>query len=96
MVCDETVNRNTQLTVDTEIANFTPYTYGGLVAASTSITQHIAVIFNFLAIFVRLKERLVDPRVVIWITVFAFLLGYLVWETLVYHSIQESSRYASR
>lgn len=65
-------------------------------AASTSITQHIAVIFIFLSVFVRLKERLIDPRIIIWLSVFAFLLGYFVWETLVYHSIHESSRYASR
>lgn len=96
MVCVGKVNETTKLMLSPEIANFTPYTYWGLVAASSSITQHVAVIFIFLSVFVRLKERLIDPRIIIWLSVFAFLFGYFVWETLVYHTIQESSRYASR
>ncbi|CAL1695868.1 unnamed protein product [Somion occarium] len=77
-------------------ANFTPYTYWSLVTASSSIIQHIAVIFVFLSVFVWLKERLIDPRIIIWVSVGGFIVGYLTWEALAYRGFQGHSLYASR
>ncbi|KAI0094905.1 phosphatidylinositol N-acetylglucosaminyltransferase [Irpex rosettiformis] len=66
-------------------ANFRPYTYGYLVSASCAITQHIAVIFIFLATFVRLKERMLDPRLLVWVSILSFVAGYSLWELLHWH-----------
>ena len=63
-------------------ANFRPYTYWYLVSASCAISQHIAVIFVFLATFVRLKERLLDPRLLVWVSILWFIAGYSLWELL--------------
>ena len=46
------------------------------------IAQHICSIFIFLATFVRIKERMLDPRLLVWASIFAFLLGYLVWQAV--------------
>ncbi|OBZ79790.1 Phosphatidylinositol N-acetylglucosaminyltransferase GPI2 subunit [Grifola frondosa] len=62
--------------------NFKPYTYWHLVLLSFATSQHLASIFVFLAIFVRLRERLLDPRVLVWASVVVFLAGYVVWEVL--------------
>lgn len=62
--------------------NFTPYTYWGLVVSSCAVTQHIATIFTFLTVFVRLNEGLLDPRLLVWISVGVFLTGYATWELL--------------
>ncbi|KAF4623384.1 hypothetical protein D9613_001830 [Agrocybe pediades] len=62
--------------------NFRPYSYWPLVVLACSITQHLAVIFIFLAIFVRLKEQSMDPRSLICISVIFFFLGYATWNSL--------------
>ncbi|KAF5313115.1 hypothetical protein D9619_003188 [Psilocybe cf. subviscida] len=62
--------------------NFRPYTYWPLVILSCAITQHIAVIFVFLAIFVRLKEQLLDPRTLVFVSVLCFFAGYASWNIL--------------
>ncbi|KAI0814948.1 phosphatidylinositol N-acetylglucosaminyltransferase [Irpex lacteus] len=66
-------------------ANFTPYTYWYLVSASSAITQHIAIIFIFLATFVRLKDRQLDPRLLVWVSILSFITGYTLWELLHWH-----------
>jgi len=63
-------------------ANFRPYTYWPLVVLACAITQHIAVIFIFLAIFVRLKEQLLDPRTLVFVSVLCFFGGYAGWNIL--------------
>jgi phosphatidylinositol N-acetylglucosaminyltransferase subunit C len=63
-------------------ANFKPYTYWPLVIASCAITQHLATIYIFLAVFVRLQEYTLDPRILVWITVACFVGGYMTWELL--------------
>jgi phosphatidylinositol N-acetylglucosaminyltransferase subunit C len=63
-------------------ANFKPYTYWPLVLASCAITQQLATIYIFLAVFVRLKECSLDPRILVWITVTCFVGGYTTWELL--------------
>jgi len=62
--------------------NFRPYTYWSLVVLSCSITQHLATIFIFLSVFVRLKENILDPRSLVWLTVILFFIGYATWNTL--------------
>jgi len=61
-------------------ANFRPYSYWKLVSLCYPIAQHICTIFIFLATFVRIKERILDPRLLVWVSTFAFILGYLVWQ----------------
>ncbi|CAK5280233.1 unnamed protein product [Mycena citricolor] len=62
--------------------NFRPYTYWELVLLSGTITQHIASVFVFVAIFLRLREEDLDPYVLVWISVGCFLIGYFLWELL--------------
>lgn len=68
--------------------NFRPYTYWPLVLLSCSVAQHISTIFIFLGTFVRLRKQLLDARIVIWITVGCFLVGYAVW-VLLHHPTTE-------
>ncbi|OAX42984.1 phosphatidylinositol N-acetylglucosaminyltransferase [Rhizopogon vinicolor AM-OR11-026] len=64
--------------------NFKPYTYWPLVLLSCPITQHLATIFTFLAVFVRLKERWLDARVLLWVSIASFFGGYALCEILSY------------
>jgi len=64
--------------------NFKPYTYWPLVLLCCSITQHLATIFTFLAVFVRLKERWLDARVLLWVSIVSFFGGYALCEILSY------------
>lgn len=63
-------------------SNFRPYSYWKLVSLCYPIAQHICTIFIFLATFVRIKERMLDPRLLVWVSIFAFILGYLVWQAV--------------
>lgn len=72
-------------------ANFRPYTYGYLVIASWSISQHLATIFIFIAVFVKLKERILDPRILVWVSIISFVTGYFAWEMLQYYSASPKS-----
>ncbi|KAI0669911.1 phosphatidylinositol N-acetylglucosaminyltransferase [Trametes maxima] len=62
--------------------NFKPYTYWHLVVLSCPISQHLASIFVFLAVFMRLQQRWLDPRALVWISGGVFLAGYMAWEIL--------------
>lgn len=62
--------------------NFTPYTYWQLVLLSGPVTQHLTTILLFISTFIRLEERSLDPRILMWISILSFLSGYLIWETL--------------
>ncbi|KAG2159879.1 phosphatidylinositol N-acetylglucosaminyltransferase subunit C [Suillus bovinus] len=62
--------------------NFKPYTYWPLVLLCCAITQHLATIFTFLAVFVRLKERWLDARVLLWLSIVSFFGGYALYEIL--------------
>jgi hypothetical protein len=61
------------------IANFKPYTYWSLVSLSCAVTQHLATIFTFISVFVHLKEQLLDPRTLIWLSAGCFVSGYTLW-----------------
>ena len=73
------------------VANFQPYTFWYLVTASWSVSQHLATIFIFVAVFVKLKERILDPRILVWISIVSFVIGYATWETLDYRSAARPS-----
>lgn len=75
---------------NSSIANFRPYTYWPLVILSCSITQHLATIFIFLSIFVRLKENILDPRSLVLITVLLFFIGYATWNVFAVSAIQNN------
>ena len=77
------------------IANFRPYTYWYLVQSSFAVTQHLASIVLFIAIFVYLNERRLDPRALVWASIGAFLAGWSVWELLDYCSSSTTSGGAS-
>jgi phosphatidylinositol glycan class C protein len=62
--------------------NFKPYTYWPLVLLCCAITQHLATIFTFLAVFVRLKERWLDARVLLWVSIVSFFGGYALYEII--------------
>ncbi|KAL0951166.1 hypothetical protein HGRIS_007897 [Hohenbuehelia grisea] len=62
--------------------NFQPYTYWTLVRLSGAITQHLATLFTFLAVYVLLKEGLLDSRLLIWVSIACFILGFAVWTAL--------------
>ncbi|GLB34705.1 putative phosphatidylinositol n-acetylglucosaminyltransferase [Lyophyllum shimeji] len=75
--------------------NFKPYTYWPVVLLSCAITQHISTIFIFLATFVRLRERLLDPRTLVLISVACFVAGYTVWSWLDVAMISKADRNAN-
>ncbi|KAI1797863.1 phosphatidylinositol N-acetylglucosaminyltransferase [Ganoderma leucocontextum] len=76
--------------------NFQPYTYRHLVILSCPISQHLASIFVFLAIFMRLRQRLLDPRALVWMSAGVFLTGYLIWELLDCDSVDKAARATNR
>ncbi|KAI0793489.1 phosphatidylinositol N-acetylglucosaminyltransferase [Abortiporus biennis] len=77
-------------------ANYRPHTYWALVCASYPVTQHLASVFNFLAVFILLRKRNLDPRLLVWLSVLAFLLGYLTLEVLDRRFTDSASRYSRR
>ena len=66
----------------TSIDNFERPHYGRLVIAALAIPQHIATIFVFISVFIRIKEQSLAPRMLIWMVVLTFLVGYISWEVL--------------
>jgi hypothetical protein len=64
------------------VANFRPYAYWPLVLLSCAITQHLATVFIFLSVFARLKSGLLDPRILVWVSVVLFFVGLLLWQLL--------------
>ena len=66
----------------TYIDNFERPHYGRLVIAALPIPQHVATIFVFISVFIRIKEQTLDPRMLIWVVVLAFLIGYILWKVL--------------
>ena len=73
-------------------ANFRPYTYWHLVILSCPISQHLASIFVFLAVFMRIRQRLLDPRALVWISAGVFMTGYISWELLEYGTVSREAR----
>ncbi|EIN13728.1 phosphatidylinositol N-acetylglucosaminyltransferase [Punctularia strigosozonata HHB-11173 SS5] len=72
--------------------SFRPYTYRSLVVGSFAISQHFSTIFIFLAVFVRLHTCVLDPRLLVWMSVGVFVSGYAVWEILDYVDVRNTPR----
>jgi len=62
--------------------NFRPYSYWPLSLASCAVTQHISALFIFLVTFVHISDASWDPRILVWLSIGMFIVGYLVWEIL--------------
>ncbi|TRM66346.1 phosphatidylinositol N-acetylglucosaminyltransferase subunit C [Schizophyllum amplum] len=71
--------------------NFRPYSYWPLVFLSCAITQHLASVAIFVSAFTMLKDRILDPRVLLWVSITGFFLGYLAWEIST-HAVSERAR----
>ena len=59
-----------------------PYRYWPLVLGACTISQHLSVVFVFLAVFTRLLDHTLDPRLLIVLSSAGFIVGCLVWELL--------------
>jgi hypothetical protein len=62
-----------------------------LVLAVLPITQHAAVLFIFLSIFVHLHNESLDPRLVVWTCIIGFFVGYTAWEL-----VQKQQKFPTR
>ncbi|KAI9430548.1 phosphatidylinositol N-acetylglucosaminyltransferase [Lactarius indigo] len=62
--------------------NVLPYRYWPLVLGACTISQHLSVIFVFLAVFTRLLDHTLDPRLLAALSSVGFLGGCLVWELM--------------
>jgi phosphatidylinositol N-acetylglucosaminyltransferase subunit C len=70
--------------VDFFIANVLPYRYWPLVLGACTISQHISVIFIFLAVFTQLLDNTLDPRLLVALSTMNFVAGCIIWELLEY------------
>lgn len=59
-----------------------PYRYWPLVLGACTISQNLSVIFVFLAVFTRLLDHTLDPRLLVALSSTGFIVGCLVWELL--------------
>ncbi|KIJ25751.1 hypothetical protein M422DRAFT_236826 [Sphaerobolus stellatus SS14] len=74
--------------------NFSPYTYSAVILASCMIAQHLSALFIFLAVFARLYNETLDPRLLVGLTICCNLLGYILGELL--ESQSQTSRVETR
>jgi phosphatidylinositol glycan class C protein len=65
-------------------ANVLPYQYWPLVLGACTICQHLSVIFVFLAVFTRLLDQTLDPRLLVIVSSASFVVGCIVWEFMEY------------
>jgi Phosphatidylinositol N-acetylglucosaminyltransferase len=47
-----------------------------------TISQHLSVIFVFLAVFTRLLDYTLDPRLLVIFSSATFVVGCIIWETM--------------
>ncbi|KAH9016900.1 phosphatidylinositol N-acetylglucosaminyltransferase [Lactarius pseudohatsudake] len=62
--------------------NVLPYRYWPLVLGACAISQNLSVIFIFLAVFTRLLDHTLDPRLLVALSTAGFIGGCLVWELM--------------
>ncbi|KAH9057476.1 phosphatidylinositol N-acetylglucosaminyltransferase [Lactarius vividus] len=62
--------------------NVLPYRYWPLVLGACAISQHLSVVFIFLAVFTRLLDHTLDPRLLVALSTAGFIGGCLVWELM--------------
>ena len=75
-----TIDLPNRLTLRT--ANVLPYRYWPLVLGACTISQNLSVIFVFLAVFTRLLNHTLDPRLLVALSSAGFMGGCLVWELM--------------
>lgn len=63
-------------------ANVLPYRYWPLILGACTISQHLSVIFIFLAVFTRLLDHTLDPRLLIILSSATFVVGCIIWEAM--------------
>jgi phosphatidylinositol glycan class C protein len=49
-----------------------------------TISQHLSIIFVFLAVFTRLLDHTLDPRLLVALSSATFVVGYIIWEAMEY------------
>jgi phosphatidylinositol glycan class C protein len=54
------------------------------VLGACTISQHLSVIFVFLAVFTRLLDQTLDPRLLVVLSSAAFVVGCIIWESIEY------------
>jgi Phosphatidylinositol N-acetylglucosaminyltransferase len=65
-------------------ANVLPYRYWPLMLGACTISQHLSVIFIFLAVFTRLLDHTLDPRLLVVLSSATFVVGCIIWEAMEY------------
>ncbi|KAH9977518.1 phosphatidylinositol N-acetylglucosaminyltransferase subunit C [Russula compacta] len=64
--------------------NVLPYEYYPLVLGVCTVSQHLSIIFIFLAVFTRLLDRTLDPRLLVVLSSVTFVAGFILWESIEY------------
>ncbi|KAI0276809.1 phosphatidylinositol N-acetylglucosaminyltransferase [Russula aff. rugulosa BPL654] len=64
--------------------NVLPYRYWPLLLGACTVSQHLSVIFIFLAVFTRLLDHSLDPRLLVVLSSTAFVVGCIIWEAMEY------------
>lgn len=70
-------------------ANVLPYQYWPLMLGACTISQHLSVIFIFLAVFTRLLDHTLDPRLLVILSSATFVVGCIIWEAMEYFGRDE-------
>ncbi|KAH9993501.1 phosphatidylinositol N-acetylglucosaminyltransferase subunit C [Russula compacta] len=63
-----------------------PYQYWPLMLGACTISQHLSVIFIFLAVFTRLLDHTLDPRLLVILSSATFV---VIWEAMEYFGRDE-------
>ncbi|KAI9509469.1 phosphatidylinositol N-acetylglucosaminyltransferase [Russula earlei] len=64
--------------------NVLPYRYWPLVLGACTISQHLSIVFVFLAVFTRLLDHTLDPRLLVVLSSVTFVAGCIIWESIEY------------
>jgi len=64
--------------------NVLPYRYWPLVLGACTISQHLSVVFVFLAVFTRLLDHTLDPRLLVVLSSVIFVIECIMWESIEY------------
>jgi len=64
--------------------NVLPYRYWPLMLGACTISQHLSVIFIFLAVFTHLLDHTLDPRLLVVLSSATFVVGCIIWEAMEY------------
>jgi phosphatidylinositol N-acetylglucosaminyltransferase subunit C len=65
-------------------ANVLPYRYWPLMLGACTVSQHLSIIFIFLAVFTGLLDHSLDPRLLVILSSGTFMVGCIIWEVLEY------------